>query len=342
MPPRGDIFSTPEQTLDTSTEAMEERGWEPDMTQAEPEGSALDVDPDDDVEDDEELVDGDGIPLTEDSEEDEADESDDAEAEADEPKVPEALQGKTPEELAKIIADQRSFTAEQSDQVGQLRALVEQQAQQINQLLQGAQQPQEAIDVSGWEDEVKVNPQAVYGQALDLLDRGHIDIGQMDDLIDYVSEVNPRAGRQIARDFDRRLNMAQMNQQFEPVQTNVQRNLVESTTAELWNSPDEEVKADTREYHTEIAKVLNGVDLGNTQAQVKARLEQALVVVRGRDPQRSYKYKKALEELKANSQVEQGTSTEREEKKTEADKARDLIFNRRKRDPAAALFADLA
>jgi hypothetical protein len=98
---------------------------------------------------------------------------------------------------------------------------------------------------------------------------------------------------------------------------------------------------DSREFQSEVSALLKGVELGTTPTEVKAKIDHALTIVRGNDPTRSYKYKQALAALKADSMVEGGTPSPKDKPMSDADKTREAIFSRRKRDPAEDLFAKL-
>ena len=334
-----DIFGTIEsEGVDTTDEGLADR-WEEDTTQSEPQ-SAIEQELSDEADDDkaDDGADSEGIAL--DGEEDNT--SDPAGAED----IPDALLNKTPAELAKMVSDSQSELGRRSGEVGDLRKLIEQQQEQLQQLtshLQSQSYQDDGIDTSGWEEDLRDNPQAVYQQALELLDNGQIDIGQMEEVLEAASEMHPRLGRAMSRDFDRRIVLAEVGQQMQPVQQEQSRNVIQSVVKELWNSPDANTAADIQEYNEEISRMFpNGQGLAGLPAeQVRAKLQQALVVVRGNDTTRSSQYKTALAALKADSTVEGGTPSAKESAKTEEDLMREAVFKQRKKDPSEALFASM-
>lgn len=333
MSGRADIFGNDTSSnLDVSDEALADK-WENDSTQVEPEpsddgvASGEDEDPDED-DHDAEVDDAEDDPDEDPSEEDPEDKS----------VLPDKLKGKSPEEIAKMYVElERRFGQEQSGEIGELRRQVEQQQQQLAQLAASGQQ-----DYAGGDDisdyiSDSHSAATIYGQAIDALGEGQINVNVIDEIIDATHAIDPLLASKMNRDFGMRLARAESMAQMEPVRQSNYDSTLLRVTNELYE--DNKLGGDVKAYEQEIAGLLRGKDLGNTAAEIRNHVEQALIVARGQDPTKSVAYQAAtLAASKKNSQVEEG-SGEPPEAVTEEDQIRKRVFSTRGRGGGQNIFA---
>lgn len=266
-----------------------------------------------------------------------------AEPVSDDPNLPEHLKGKTVAELAKMFVNAEQMAGKQTGELGELRKLVEAQSQQLEQITQ----QQRAIAADGYSDELAshapIDPMTAYARGLELLNDGKIPVGAVEQIIDAAHEIDPVAARRMERDFAMRLARAeslqsvqQVMQQQQPAQQYAYEGMVREATQALWDH--EQLGPDAKAYAADIEVALRGQHLGNSPREIATRLHSALVAARGADPTKSVAYRQALEQSKANAQVEAGGS-EPEQRLTEEDLIRQKIFGRS--EPADLLFAPM-
>lgn len=350
-----DIFGEPPAALDTSD--IDER-WEPvtdTAADAVAEHDAEFDDADEDILDeaDADDLDDDNVVVLDD--EDDADDEEPA-ATLDPDDLPAHLAGKSPAELAKIVQDSQTQIGRQSGEVAELRRITTEQADQIRELIGYLQQgpPEPQVDTSDLVAQALDNPQAAYSQAIRLVNDGHATPDLVEDIIEAVEDLSPKLARQMDRDFTRRMTTAELRNEFKkeldervtPLANSDYATQVNTATASLYNDPV--LGEDAKAYEQEVVALLLDKDengkpkpLGRTAAEIRAKIESALVVARGNDPTKSSQYKKALAALKGDAQTEGGGSGDpKPAKKSEADVYRDRAFAKSKdRDPGAALFA---
>lgn len=260
--------------------------------------------------------------------------------------IPTDLAGKTPEELAKIVLDQRTFTGRQSSEVGDLRKLIEEQQGTIDQLTSSFQQIQTESTAGYFDQHGLENPAQTYQQMLGLLGSKQLQVGEVEKFIDRVyNEVDSDLGRAMDRDFITRMSRAEVMQHVQPIQRQNYEAMLESVTDDLYNSTDPATAADVQEYEKEVLGILqpvltSGVPLGSNASEVRARLDAALQLARGQDPTRSYAYKQALATRRVTANVEAGSAPP-EPPPTVQQAARQAIFEHRKADPADMMLAPL-
>lgn len=343
-----DLFGEPPAPLEVTSETMD---WQPESTVGDHVAAhdAAAEEQDGEVEVDE--VDGEGELGTE-GEEPPAEEGD-----GEEPELPEHLAGKSPVELAKMIGDQRSAYAAQSNEIGELRRLAEEQSATNRELLGHLQQlmaPQpQQVDTSGLAGEAMNNPQGAYLQAVQLVNDGHATPDVVDEVLAVVEDMNPQQARLLQQDWMRRVITAQVRSEFgemlKPIQQKVEttagndyQSQLNLATSELYSDPA--LGEDAKAYEQDVVNLLKGQHLGGTKAEIRAKLESALTVARGMDMTKSPKYQKALEALKVDSQTESGDGGVEPPpaKKSEADAYRERVFavaTRTATDPGAGMFA---
>ena len=263
---------------------------------------------------------------------------DGAEVEEADDSLPEDLAGKSPSELAKIIADQRSMIARQSNEVGEVRKAIEQQQLALQQL----QQQQAAAYYDDDEDlsdiiTDTVQAERMYQQGLQALAQGQVAPAVIEEIIDATHAVDPRLAGRMGRDFAMRIARAEMLAQMEPqIQTSREYAVRQASNA-LY--ADETLGPDAKAYESEIIEVLKGQPLGNTPAEVLQTMKSALIHVRGLDPSKSLAARSArLEAEKLNGRVEEG-SAEAPAPVTEADRFKQSVFEHRARSGGNDLFA---
>lgn len=267
------------------------------------------------------------------------------------------LEGKAPEELAKLYRDSRTEVGRQSAEVGQLRSLVETQQGQLQELIQllSAQQdqPHVEVDLDPIVSSAFENPAGAYGQMLKLVDAGQATPDKIEEIIDAAFEVDPSMGRRIHGDWISRLATAQARaehqealQALQPVHDQAYRASAQEAMQQLAQDPG--LGPDVREYGKEITEMFTGPDgklvkLGSNPQEIRAKIQSALTVAIGNDPTRSSKYKQALAALKVDTQAEQGggAGSGRQRKKTEADLMTESIFSGAKNAKVEQLFAGL-
>lgn len=343
-----DIFSDEHTPLDTSGEALEAL-----TVDADNDAAVMVAEHDAELEADEELLEGDeadedGPALGEDDGEDEADEEDEPAA-ADAVLDHDLVKGKSPEELAKLVVDSQSMVGRQSAEVAELRRITEEQAAQMRELigyLNEAQQPQFEVDSDNLVAKAVDNPRGAYGEALQLLDNGHITPDVIEQIIEATEDMDPRLARKMEADFTRRMVTAEIRAEFraeldktvKPLANNDYQSQLNIATSSLYSDPA--LGEDAKAYQEDVVKMLKGQRLGDDARQIRAKLESALTVARGNDPTKSAAYRKALEAMRLDSQTDAGNSQPPPAKKSEADEYRERVMRRAaERDPGAALFA---
>jgi len=341
-----DIFSDEHTPLDTSGDALEAR-----TVDADNDAAVMVAEHDAELEADEELlddeeVDENGPALGED---DGADDADEEPAAEDSVLDHELVKGKSPEELAKLVVDSRSMVGRQSAEVAELRRITEEQAAQMRELigyLNEAQQPQIEVDSDNLVAKAVDNPRGAYGEALQLLDNGHITPDVIEQIIEATEDMDPRLARKMEADFTRRMVTAELRAEMraeldktvKPLANNDYQSQLNIATSSLYNDPV--LGADAKAYQEEVVKLLKGQRLGDDARQIRAKLESALTVARGNDPTKSAAYLKALEAMRLDSQTDAGNHQPPPAKKSEADEYRERVMRRAaERDPGAALFA---
>lgn len=343
----GDIFSDNHEPLDTSDIDSK---WEPvtddAVTAVNEHDAEIEADADEAVGDEVE------VDAADDAEVDDApvaDAPDDADPAFE---MPADLAGKSAEDIAKMYLDSRKMVGGQSAEVAELRRITEAQAGQLKELIgylnevgQQAAAPQ--VDTSTVVDEALENPQAAYHRAVQMVDAGHADPSLVDQVISAVDDMNPGLARQMTRDFDRRMIVAELRGEMQqtiektvkPLAQNDYQSQLNLATSSLYSDPA--LGEDAKAYEQEVVALLKGQNLGSNAQQIRARLEAALTVARGNDPTKSAAYRKAVQQLKTDAQVEAGNAPDAPEpKKSEADAYRERVFARAaERDPGAAIFA---
>jgi hypothetical protein len=315
-----DIFGDPQTEPDISSEGLE---WEADDDLEPASITTGEGDDNTNAEGDEPEA-GDDEPEA--PEADDADKGEEAPA-ADDEELPEDLRGKTPAELAKIIADSQAMIQRQADEVGQARRMMEQFAAQ-----QQAAQQHEPVPASEYIDNVQDGLLA-YREGIGLLDQGQVGPSAIDDIIDVVRELDPATAAKMDRDFGMRLARAEMNVQMAPVIEQSYNASLQAAAAQVNADPD------ATAYREDIVRIVqqpaNMVEQQVAQAYQHARtapeltaaLNAALTVARGANPVKSLTYKQQLEAAKQNEQVEGGNSSQAEPPKTEAQRITESLLS---------------
>jgi len=254
--------------------------------------------------------------------------------------VPDDLQGKTPEELAKIVQDQRSFTGKQASELGDLRKQSQEQAAQLEQMVQYLNQMQ-SEQAAGYFDENGLDdPAATYNQMMEMVSQGRLPITEVETFVDRVHDVDPTLGRRMDRDFSTRLVRAETMQQLQPVQQYGYQQMLEQTTSDLYADPV--LGADVKEFEQDIIKTLSGRGtLGNNPQEIRSHLLAALNAARGSDPTRSNAYRTALADRRAEGTVEGGSAPDNTHISAEQ-AVHNRVFEHRKADPGDFFFQPLA
>lgn len=352
-----DFFSDAGSSLDLSDAGLEARGWEGDGVESagEPPEPVADTEPTGTEESDSEPVEPESTEI------DAAGDTDTASAGQDEPdlSLPEKLQGKSASDLARMYLELEKLEGNRTGEMGDLRSVVEKQAEQLELLRDHLAQQSQAQTADDLVDMVRQNPQGTYHQAVTALEEGRITIDVVEEVIDEVDaqadeladEGNTEAARQyrklaraMQRDFDRRVTLAETRQAqattVAPLQKQAKVQAYQAGIATFFdaNSVGEDDAADATAYQVDIQNLVKGKDLGNTAEQVAANLKQALIYVRGMNPTRSAAFVRQQTALKSQVIAEKGSAEPPPATLTEADQIRDKLFNRK--DPADLIFAD--
>lgn len=332
MSEKQDIFGEVSSEPDISTDAL---NWEP--AGVEPvgaEGQSLPTDEDDD---DTEVVDetADGVGVDDDVVDGDNEDTSPADDDVD---IPENLRGKTPAELAKIIADSQAFISRQGTEIGELRKMVEQiQSTAEQQYAQEMAPSVEFIDTV--EDGV-----GAYHEAMNLLDQGFIGPEAIDEIIDAVRDLDPSIAARMDRDFGMRLARAEMTTQMAPVIEQSYHASLQAATAQVNADPD------ATAYREDIVRIVqNPANLvehqiaaayqhARTASDIADALKAALTVARGANPVKSASYKQQLAASKQNEQVEGGNASAAEKPRTEEELIRESLLSTR--SGADSLFSD--
>lgn len=248
----------------------------------------------------------------------------------DAPTIPSKLAGKTPEELAAMYEQMESHFSQQVTELS--RSLQEQRAEMA--ALQAIQTPQ--YDVNEMLE--GLDPVSAYRTALGLMDAGQVDADRVNMVIHETRALDPDLAFEMARDFDQRTLRSEFEKRqaeiVQPIQTQIaEQNLAIATHEFYTSNPDAEV------YKDDIVKIVQsqpGVFGTGTRQEIAGALQSALVYARGQDPTRSVAYKKAINDMKANSVVESGSAAP-PPPPSEEELIRQQLFNRK--DPAADLFS---
>lgn len=338
MADNADIFGNPTGGLDVSDEALADR-WEEDT-------SISDGGVDDEVE-----VEGDeGVDAEAEGGEEVVEETPEqtADAEADGENVengegdfaiPSELQGKSPEELARMVVEGQKLVGRHATEVGEVRNQIAEMQSAFDQRLQEyavammQMQAAPAVDL----DDLS------YGQALDMLDQGIVGVDAVNNIIEAAYEAGDvRQAREMERDFMYRMARAeamqatnarieQVEQKYAPVEKDLAVRAVQAATNDLYREQPEDATAYGEDVVRVVKQPTNQVEKGiakQFESDPKGGLEAALNYARGLDPTRSKAYRDALEAQKASAQVEGGASGEAAEQAlSPADRVRASVFD---------------
>lgn len=341
--------------LDLSEEGLASRGWD-DANSADP----------DEVEDDEDLEESepdDGDDDQAEEEDEPAEDADDSEDPA-EPVVelPEKFQGKTQADIVQMYLELEKLQGSRASEVGDLRSLLEAQQAQMELLRDAVAQQQSHAAADDLVEMVRANPTGTYNQAIQALDRGQITIDVVEEIIDEVeaqadelteeghtdiARQYRKLSRQMQRDFDRRLTLAETHAKLEPVQQQtteaVKRQAYEQGVAAYFDETtyqNADDAADAKAYQQDVQNLLKGKDLGDTPQKVAATLKQALFYVRGMNPSRSAAFVRQQQAMKSQVVSERGSAEPPAKQLTEQERIRQSVFKRE--DPSDVFFKDFA
>lgn len=317
-------------TLDLSDEGLDARGWVDADTNpdAEPEPVETEAPAPDEPEAPTEP------PVDE-------QEPDNTEPEPDAFTIPEKLQGKDAEALAKMYLELERLQGSQANEYGDLKGLVEKQAEQLELMREAMAQQYNSGVADDLVEMVRANPTGIYQQAIEALDQGQISIDVVEEIIDEVEaqadeladDGDNDAARQyrklarvMQRDFDRRITLAESRAAQQPLQQAAVKQAYERGVNEYFNMPDADDAADAKAYQQDVQNLLKGKHLGTTPEQVADTLKRALYYVRGMNPTRSAMFVRQQQGLKANAVAEQGSAEPPPVSLSESDRIRQGIF----------------
>lgn len=339
-----DIFGDNTEALDVSDAALDKRGWESDGTNEIGDPVVEEAVEEEEVVAEEAAAEEPHVADSEAAAVEAAVES--GEVIAADDGLPTHLKGKSPQELAVMLMEAQSHIGRQSNEVGDLRRAMDQMQQNLQlqqQQFNGMQQANVAEEIVGSADDPEL-AKAAYAQAIDLVDRGALDIGTVEQLIARTMDVDPKLANMMQRDFDRRLitaqaqqmiqqQMQQVQQQYRPMQEFSYQEAVRAASNKVYADPEfgDELKA----YGPEVLEMLKGKHLGSTPQEIEVVIKNAVTAARGVNPIKSASYQKLLASQKQDQQVEEGSGAA--PRVGSEQQIRDSVFKRK--DPADKLFA---